>query len=664
MGKKSKKKIPKNGFKKGYVPWNAGKKMEFEKIPELGKYVRLSSDVYESRVNQFSDGAIAVHNVDGSIADSKILRPRPENAEIVDTYLKAPDQSCNPDQKTYKLFQQHALQVMINTEIKNHMLFMQGCTGNLNFDTESQIKWGLAWQERFKCDVCGFVSNYHKLYEEVESNKRGRKAAKINIGAQIGLMHSPISNKNFSEILNTANIISPSMSALQKCSNKVSELVEQINRDDMKSIRENLVKENKLLGLSNEKLVRVESDARYNNPIFSGGNTPFQAGTQVSQVMCENMSNDKKIISLFTGNKLCVVASRLRGKGFDIKCPNHVGVCTANLAEDAPIGNEAYYSSQCATEVSDHLEISHITTDGDSKCYLGVKTVHGQNVESLRDVRHLSESLKRAIMKCTFCPCLFSGVNKSNQKSRFALDIKARCVAELNKSFTLHKGELHLIKAHMPAVMETIIMCYKGYCGYSCRVNSYVCAGLPSNHWEKNYIANDRSCKMTFEDEQKIMNCIQILLGSKSLELVRFLTSTQKSEAFNRSLSRCNPKNVTFARNFSGRAHCAVHMRNHKYANSVLILTEKLGAGIAQGSSVARQLKQKHVIEISLSKRKLLQSSKLKRAMSRKRKFDMHARIHYPVPIYYQKGLADPLYAQISDNLCTVNREHSYGKSC
>ncbi|CAG2217770.1 unnamed protein product [Mytilus edulis] len=341
---------------------------------------------------------------------------------LVDTYLKANVSSA--DQFTYKIFQQNALQYMINTEMKNHMLYKQDCKGDLKFDTEAQVKWGLAWQERFQCNICGFKSAFHKLYEEVESLKRGRRAATVNIGAQVGLIHTPISNKNFSEILNAANIISPSSSGLQKCANKVSKVVEKVNKDDMENIRKNLANDNKTLGLSNEKLVRVESDARYNNPIFSNGSTPFQG---------------------------------------------------ANIAEDFPIGNEGEYSRRCAAEVSDHLQISHFTSDGDSKSFTGIKSVHGNNVQSLRDVRHLSQSLKRAIMKCTFSEIMFSGSRKQNEKSRFALDIKARCVAELNTGFSVHKGNLQLMKAHMPNVIDAIIMCYKGNCGSSCKVNSYVC---------------------------------------------------------------------------------------------------------------------------------------------------------------------------------------------
>jgi hypothetical protein len=94
--------------------------------------------------------------------------------------------------------------------------------------------------------------------------------------------------------------------------------------------------------------------------ISSTGTTPFQAGTQVTDSMIDNNTKDKKIVSLFTRNKLCNVASRLRGKGFNIICPNHDGLCTANLAEDAVIGNETVYSKKCAVEVSDYLKISSV----------------------------------------------------------------------------------------------------------------------------------------------------------------------------------------------------------------------------------------------------------------------------------------------------------------
>ena len=149
---------------------------------------------------------------------------------------------------------------------------------------------------------------------------------------------------------------------------------------------------------------------------------------------------------------------------------------------------------------------------------------------------------------------------------------------------------MYKIKEQMPCIIETILMCYKGYCGYSCKVNSFVCAGLPHNHWQKSYIARGEIFKMTCDDVDKIEKCIKILLGPQSLNMVRFLTSTQKSEAVNRSHRRCNPKNVTHSRNFAGRAHISAHMRNHGFANSALLVTQNLGAGVTPGSSVKQQL--------------------------------------------------------------------------
>jgi outer membrane lipoprotein-sorting protein len=60
------------------------------------------------------------------------------------------------------------------------------------------------------------------------------------------------------------------------------------------------------------------------------------------------------------------------------------------------------------------------------------------------------------------------------------------------------------MKAQMPCIIETILMCYKGYCGYSCKVNSFVCAGLPHNHWQKIYIARGETFRVTCDDIDKI----------------------------------------------------------------------------------------------------------------------------------------------------------------
>jgi hypothetical protein len=102
------------------------------------------------------------------------------------------------------------------------------------------------------------------------------------------------------------------------------------------------------------------------------------------------------------------VASRLQNKGIVVKCPNHHGHCTANLAEDAVIGNETEYSRQCTNELNDTLKIANIITDGDSKSFNGLNNTQGKGATQLRDIRHLSNSMKRAVQNCTFSLSMFA----------------------------------------------------------------------------------------------------------------------------------------------------------------------------------------------------------------------------------------------------------------
>ena len=85
---------------------------------------------------------------------------------------------------------------------------------------------------------------------------------------------------------------------MQKLANKVGSVIVNFNRQDMKDIRESLVAENEMVGYANPVLVNVETDGRYNNPIFNSDVTAFQAGTQVVQTMVENNTKLKQIVSV------------------------------------------------------------------------------------------------------------------------------------------------------------------------------------------------------------------------------------------------------------------------------------------------------------------------------------------------------------------------------
>ncbi|CAG2241828.1 unnamed protein product [Mytilus edulis] len=505
MARKRKALSKKFGFQKGHIPPAKGKKLKFEPKIEPEPFIRLPYTVFQSRVSHKNSKVFEVPDVEQSACPPMLLRPRPKFPEQIDEYLDptVPD----PDNHTYKHYVPSLVSVMWNSAIKNMHLTQ---------------KWGFAWKERLKCVKCGFVGQFHKLFYEVNSPAPGRKAATINMGIQAGLMTTTISNKSFRDITLTCNVIPANLSGMQKLANKVGSVIVNFNRQDMKDIRESLVAENEMVGYANPVLVNVETDGRYNNPIYNSDVTAFQAGTQVVQTMVENNTKLKQIVSVYTGNKLCQVASKLRNKGIEVLCPNHAGHCSANLAEDSVIGNETEYARQCTIELNDNLKIAHVTTDGDSKAVNGITNAQCSNVKVLRDIRHLGNSMKRAVQNSTFSLSMFSGKNKRNLKHRFGLDLKARCTAELTYAFKAHKGELFAVKSHMPAVIKAIVLCYRGSCGMSCQINSYVCAGMSSDQWQKGFLPNKEPLKMTSDDEVLVENCINVLLGPKVWILYAF----------------------------------------------------------------------------------------------------------------------------------------------
>ncbi len=92
------------------------------------------------------------------------------------------------------------------------------------------------------------------------------KSGKANVGIQLGLMSTPISNHGACRLLVNTDIIPPTRTAMQKQSNKVADAMVELNTKSMRDIRESLMKENELCGNINSASVRVEGDSCYNNP--------------------------------------------------------------------------------------------------------------------------------------------------------------------------------------------------------------------------------------------------------------------------------------------------------------------------------------------------------------------------------------------------------------
>lgn len=186
------------------------------------------------------------------------------------------------------------------------------------FDAAASRKWGICWSERLKCTRYMYVGKHYKLFEEVPSNIRGRRSGKPNVGLQLGLMSTPISNYGACRLFVNTDIIPPTYSAMRKQSNKISQAMVALNAKNMHEIRDTIARENELCGNKNSHKVCVEGDSCYNNPLFNSDSTPFQAGTIVTTTMYENNTSNKQMIGAFVGSKLCQIGSRLNNQGKDV----------------------------------------------------------------------------------------------------------------------------------------------------------------------------------------------------------------------------------------------------------------------------------------------------------------------------------------------------------
>ena len=204
----------------------------------------------------------------------------------------------------------------------------------------------------------------------MQSAKPGAKTVGLNIGVQVSLFHTSLSNSGLNALLLAMNIPSPSFSSIQNSATKVRDRIEAENREDLEKIRSFVKEGNKARGLPDSSPISVSTDATYNNRPCSR-KTPYQAGTQVTQVVTEKSTNQQSIIDINNKSKLCQTARLLENKlQRPVDCPGHTGHCSANLPPDAIIGNEKKWFKESLESITrSGIGIKYITSDPDASSY-------------------------------------------------------------------------------------------------------------------------------------------------------------------------------------------------------------------------------------------------------------------------------------------------------
>lgn len=637
-------------FKKGHTPYNKGWRADPLNSPSenrddrqtpVCKWKRMDKNLYMDTAVQAESGIIEARDVSGRATNVKFLRPQTSPTSSEDSIESTEETATN------RLLNLAKTEQLWNHAFKEHM----PCGDNqLKWDLKNAIKWGLGWKMALTCTCGQYVSKVFKLYEEVDKlpGERGPKAAACNVQLQVGLSHGMGGNTSARNTLMAMNVPPPTPNAMQKSCNKISKLLTDVNLRDMAREREAVRDVLEARGLPRDTAIPIEGDARYNNELRSaGGKTPMQPGTQAMYTMRENITKKKGVVSLIVVNKLCSQYRKHPGK-----CGP--GVCSVTYAEEWAIGDEKAHAAAAYEQMEGDTQISHMTTDGDSKAVQGVQERQEKNIEHLRDTRHLGSSLKKAVTNSSFSKTLF-GKRTVKQyervKREFANNVQRRVAAEFDKAHKKSNGDTELLISELSYTIDCIIACYFTECGTLCKKYSKVCSGSKRRHWNhSSYLAftANNELSASSSDTELLRKALAIRLSRPAVLSQYLNTNTQASEAINRAYSRANPKIVTRSRNAEGRTHGVATIINQGIFKATLIQCEAAGAPLNKKTSVAKALKSE---ARAVKKRRRYDKTikaKTQRGKSRQHKYKIYnEKLERET---YEKNLLD-----------TIKYEHSYG---
>lgn len=631
----------------------------------VGQISRMHAKDFAAVVEDDGE-SIKTRDADGMpCLKAMFLRPTQPKEDLYYECRTEDDITTDADMDTYFLVHRGKSCMLWNNGFREHQIQAPLCVGELLYDNANAERRGLCWSIRLKCNTCGFKSPKMSLYDEVDKQGKGRKAAKPNLSVHIALARQGISAHGLSDILSAANIVAPSTRGLQKNANLVCDQIIQENEKSMTEYAEDIKKLNVAKGLPCHAPINVEADCRYNNPLSSGGGrTPMQPATQATYLVAENFTKDKKIIACHSYNKLC--------KCLDSAGNIHKDDCHANIKVDAVIGQEGLYLQKAVADLNTKgLIIKHVTIDGDSAANSVAPTIYqsqtAEPIKVFRCTRHLTRCLEKEMKKCTFSKMMFdaSTLHEVHRlQSRLAYDLGDRCNAEYNQLFKIHRDDLDKLKNRASYIADAILACLQGDCRL-CQRYSYVCKG-GSKKWKRHYDTREKSVILKPNEAEltALRKCIGIRFAPLALQMTRLNTNSNKVEGSNRGLSKALPKHITWSRNYHGRASAAVNSMNQGPGLSLLNLSTAVGAPLAVKSEVTKTLEKMDKDWKYNKCRKASPGYKKSRAKIRNIKYESYD--NNAATMNYSKGMGDACLLNGNVSAKKTNHEkedHSYFKS-
>ena len=133
--------------------------------------------------------------------------------------------------------------------------------------------------------------------------------------------------------------------------------------------------------------------------------------------------------------------------------------------------------------------IRTVTTDGDTKLYLGLQDFYHKlsavwSVSHQLVPHHLGSRQEKKARGAQFSPGLLPSHirTKDDRQRALSKDIRARCSHIIEELTRLGSGELKKMIPKLPYVRAATILCYSGNCS-RCPSDSLVCTGISEGCW-------------------------------------------------------------------------------------------------------------------------------------------------------------------------------------
>lgn len=405
------------------------------------------------------------------------------------------------------------------------------------------------------CKDCGFKTPKTKLYTAVKS-QRGPETGCINTMMLMPVLKSRIGINDLNLVMSCLNIRTPDERGLQRKLNKLTDQVEEMNKQQMIQNQQYVRRIQTFAGVPNQS--DIEFDVSYSSRPQQG----CERATQSFAPVIEQTTRKHLPISLETANKLCT----------KVNCQHNTNSCKRNYNPNESIQSTEPKLLRKNLETirrQNIVKIRSVTTDASAQIAKAIQEYNRLGNYSIKHYKcfiHRMRSLHKQVksLKLISIPKEY---DKGIFSQKLASCLRIRIRLELTRYRKRFVQDQQYIK-HARLAIENIFNCFQGKHN-DCRQKSMVCdAHLPT--YSTRYLPYGKHIALSSTDMDQIHSVLTKYLSPQSLKDMARLSTTNQCESIHSQLFRYAPKHTVWSRNFTGLCHSVAHTASLGIGTSLL----------------------------------------------------------------------------------------------